>query len=707
MPGRAQHAAREVGQAAVRVDERRAGQAYGHRVDREVAADEVALEGVAVRHLGLARGAVVGLGAVGRDLDRVAVLERPDGAERDARRPRASRPSPEQALHVLGPGVGGEVEVVAEPAEQGVAHGATDQGQVVPGRREPAAQLVGHRGDPQQLAHGPALQRPEQRSPRARRGAVVRRGHGPSVRKSRGRRPCGPRTSGGALATLADMPERAKPAPEPPRTPRPRPRLRTVEEISAGGLVVDRRTPGDARRPHRAPRPARPAGLVAAEGPRRGGRDRRGTPPSARSRRRPASSATSSPRSAPSTSGSSPRTAGSTRRSTTSCSRPSAASSATTTSRSSRWPGSRSTSSRPGWPTPTSARWSTRRSGCSARARERGAPRARPEGSAARPRSSVWSASSVCSTLASPEAASGRPAQHRRRLRRPDHRHTLTPTSLGPDGTLVIAGRVVNASDSTLQEVGARLRVGTSPLVARGELATFASAAGPPEVGVVPVASLVDVAPELAPGEAADVRIEVPAAELGLIGGFGVHPLTLEIRVADPTGLRRTAGTARTFVVAAGTGSAPTVRVAWVWPLVGTPGRGVGRDPVGRRRHRPGGRAQARRPAGRAARRRRRPARDLVRRRRPARGRPQRRHRERSARGPPAGPGRRLVAQHPRARAPSTGQRRRRPALRRPGPRRGAARRASSATCAVRGASASRRPAPFSALLSMPPRPGR
>ena len=49
------------------------------------------------------------------------------------------------------------------------------------------------------------------------------------------------------MATLADMAERAKPAPEPPRTPRPRPRLRTVEETSAGGLVVDRRTPGDPR----------------------------------------------------------------------------------------------------------------------------------------------------------------------------------------------------------------------------------------------------------------------------------------------------------------------------------------------------------------------------------------------------------------------------------------------------------------------------
>ena len=65
----------------------------------------------------------------------------------------------------------------------------------------------------------------------------------------------------------------------------------------------------------------------------------------------------------------------------------------------------------------------------------------------------------------------------------------------------------------------------------------------------------------------------MPAADLGLVGGFGVHPLTLELRVAEPDGIRRTAGAARTFVVTSGTGPAPTVRVAWLWPLVGTPGR--------------------------------------------------------------------------------------------------------------------------------------
>ena len=66
-----------------------------------------------------------------------------------------------QPLHhrerLLGVGVGAEVEVVAEPAEQRVAHRAADQVQLVPGVGEPAAQLVGDRGDAQQLGDGAAL----------------------------------------------------------------------------------------------------------------------------------------------------------------------------------------------------------------------------------------------------------------------------------------------------------------------------------------------------------------------------------------------------------------------------------------------------------------------------------------------------------------------------------------------------------------------
>ncbi len=149
----------------------------------------------------------------------------------------------------------------------------------------------------------------------------------------------------------------------------------------------------------------------------------------------------------------------------------------------------------------------------------------------------------------------------------------LTPTSLGSTSELVLAARVINASDQTLIDVGARLRVGSLPLTSRTELAAFINDDSLVPVGTVPVASLVDVAPTLAPGASADVRIEVAADQLGLVDGFGVHPLTLELRVAEPTGVRRTAGSARTFLVAEGPGATPQVRVTWFVPLIGTPGR--------------------------------------------------------------------------------------------------------------------------------------
>ena len=71
----------EVVEAAVHVDELEARQPDRHGVDGEVAAHEVALERVAEHHLGLARRAVVDVGAVGRDLELQRPLAQPDRAE--------------------------------------------------------------------------------------------------------------------------------------------------------------------------------------------------------------------------------------------------------------------------------------------------------------------------------------------------------------------------------------------------------------------------------------------------------------------------------------------------------------------------------------------------------------------------------------------------------------------------------------------------
>ena len=71
----------------------------------------------------------------------IARLADADRAEFDAGVPQRLGPSAQELLHLLGPGVGGEVQVSAEPAQQRVAHTAADQVQLVAGVSEHAAQV--------------------------------------------------------------------------------------------------------------------------------------------------------------------------------------------------------------------------------------------------------------------------------------------------------------------------------------------------------------------------------------------------------------------------------------------------------------------------------------------------------------------------------------------------------------------------------------
>ncbi len=158
---RPQDAGGEVVEPAVRVDEglRRlpVRQSDGHRVDAEVAPAEVVDQRIAVGDIRVAGTAVVRLGAIGRDLQTEATPQQPDGPERDTGLPPGLRPAGREIEHHVRVCVGREVQVVAEPAEQGVTHRAADQVEGMTGRREPLAELARHRGHPQQLAHGVVL----------------------------------------------------------------------------------------------------------------------------------------------------------------------------------------------------------------------------------------------------------------------------------------------------------------------------------------------------------------------------------------------------------------------------------------------------------------------------------------------------------------------------------------------------------------------
>src|ERR1700687_6312134 len=96
--------------------------AHRHRVDGEVPAHQIVVEALTETHLRVAGYLVVAVGAKGGDLHALAVLADTDGAELDSGVPQRVGPRPQYSLHLLGPGVGGEVQVVAQTVDPRLAH---------------------------------------------------------------------------------------------------------------------------------------------------------------------------------------------------------------------------------------------------------------------------------------------------------------------------------------------------------------------------------------------------------------------------------------------------------------------------------------------------------------------------------------------------------------------------------------------------------
>ena len=92
----------------------------------------------------VARHLVIAVGAEGGDLQPVAALADADRAEFDTGVPQRIRPGAHDALDGFRPGVGGEVEVGIQPAQDRVADAAADQVEVVAGRSEQAADFAQH-----------------------------------------------------------------------------------------------------------------------------------------------------------------------------------------------------------------------------------------------------------------------------------------------------------------------------------------------------------------------------------------------------------------------------------------------------------------------------------------------------------------------------------------------------------------------------------
>ncbi|EUA37214.1 polynucleotide adenylyltransferase/metal dependent phosphohydrolase domain protein [Mycobacterium avium subsp. avium 2285 (R)] len=118
---------------------------HRHGVGREIAAHQVVLEAIAEAHLGISGHLVVGVGAKGGDLQAAVALADADGAELDSGVPQVVGPPPQDLLHLVGARVGGEVQVGAQPAQQGIAHRTADEVELVARGVERRTQLTQHR----------------------------------------------------------------------------------------------------------------------------------------------------------------------------------------------------------------------------------------------------------------------------------------------------------------------------------------------------------------------------------------------------------------------------------------------------------------------------------------------------------------------------------------------------------------------------------
>src|SRR5690606_18458887 len=125
----AQDAGDQVLHASGGVDELDGRNLQRHRVDGEVAAQQVAVDAVAELDDGFAADPVVAVGAIRGDLDLFALHAGADRAERAADVPVRAGDRLDDTEDVVWTRVGGEVEVVGGPAQDRVAHGTAYDGE--------------------------------------------------------------------------------------------------------------------------------------------------------------------------------------------------------------------------------------------------------------------------------------------------------------------------------------------------------------------------------------------------------------------------------------------------------------------------------------------------------------------------------------------------------------------------------------------------
>ncbi len=147
---------------------------------------------------------------------------------------------------------------------------------------------------------------------------------------------------------------------------------------------------------------------------------------------------------------------------------------------------------------------------------------------------------------------------------------SLEPAVLTPGATLGVAGRVTNTGTGGLRNVEIRLRLSSTRLGSRTELAAVADGRTTSRDGAVILSRGLR---DLGAGETATFDLRQPVNKLSALTGFGVYVLGVEVLASRDSGFGRVA-IQRTLLP-----WVPTEQVlvptgfSWLWPLVARPTR--------------------------------------------------------------------------------------------------------------------------------------
>ena len=121
------------------------GDSHRHRVGREVPSHEIVFEAISETHLRVSRHLVVAVGPESGDLEPLSGFPRTHGAVGDPGIPHRVGPRTHDLLHRLRRGIGGEIEVGGQSAENRVADATAHQIQLVTRCGEQPADLTQQR----------------------------------------------------------------------------------------------------------------------------------------------------------------------------------------------------------------------------------------------------------------------------------------------------------------------------------------------------------------------------------------------------------------------------------------------------------------------------------------------------------------------------------------------------------------------------------